>query len=109
MRCKHTNFSLRVLSHEIVVIGKLQLMIILLSPRITLLLFFLTFLLGKDLVDILRIRLVLSSCFIVLFLGLLQNIVKFYCLLVEQRIDILFELLFGLLFGDLLLAPVLLL
>ena len=82
---------------------------VLLSPCISLLLFALALLLAKDLVDIVGVHLVLPSRFIVLFLCLLQNIVKFNSLLIEQRIDVLLELLFGLFFGDLLFAPVLLL
>ena len=71
------------------IIRKLKLMMLLLSPSIALLLFALSFFLGQDFVDVVGVEFVLSSSFIVLILGLFENLIKFESLLIEEGVNIL--------------------
>ena len=71
------------------IIRKLKLMMLLLSPSIALLLFALSFFLGQDFVDVVGVEFVLSSSFIVLILCLFENLIKFESLLIEEGVNIL--------------------
>ena len=71
------------------IIRKLKLMMLLLSPSIALLLFALSFFLGQDFVDVVGVEFVLSSSFIVLILGLFENLIEFESLLIEEGVNIL--------------------
>ena len=71
------------------IIRKLQLMVLLLSPSIALLLFALSFFLGQDFVDVVGVEFVLSSSFIVLILCLFENLIEFESLLIEEGVNIL--------------------
>lgn len=106
MRSQHAHLSLRVLSHEIVVISELELVRLLLCPGLVLLNLPLFFLLGHDLIDVVRVDLVLRPRLIVLVLRLLQQVIEFQGLLVEQLVNCLIESLLRLLLADLLLAPI---
>ena len=79
------------------IIRKLKLMMLLLSPSIALLLFALSFFLGQDFVDVVGVEFVLSSSFIVLILRLFENLIKFESLLIEEGVNILLQLLLRLL------------
>jgi len=103
---QHAHLSLRVLSHEIVVISELELVRLLLCPGLVLLNLPLFFLLGHDLIDVVRVDLVLRPRLIVLVLRLLQQVIEFQGLLVEQLVNCLLESLLRLLLADLLLAPI---
>lgn len=106
VRSQHAHLSLRVLSHEIVVISELELVRLLLCPGLVLLNLPLFFLLGHDLIDVVRVDLVLRPRLIVLVLRLLQQVIEFQGLLVEQLVNCLIESLLRLLLADLLLAPI---
>ena len=80
---KHAHLGCRILSHEIVVIGILKLVVFLLVPGIALQFFAFLLFSVLDVVDIVRVRLVLSAVFVVLVLGLRQNVVEFDSLLIE--------------------------
>ena len=79
------------------IIRKLKLMMLLLSPSIALLLFALSFFLGQDFVDVVGVEFVLSSSFIVLILCLFENLIEFESLLIEEGVNILLQLLLRLL------------
>lgn len=85
---QHAYFCLRVLSHEIMIICKLKLMMLLLSPSITLFLLTLSLFLSKNFIDVVCVQFILSSSLIVLFLGLFQNLVEFESLLIKECVDI---------------------
>ena len=109
MRGQHAHFSLRVFSHEIMIIGKLQLVLLELSPGLVHFNFPLFLLLRQDLIDVVRVLLVLRPGLIVLLLCLLEDLIEFERLLVEQIVHRLLQVLLLRLLGDLLLTPVFLL
>ena len=106
MSSQHAHLSLRVLSHEIVVISEFQFMLFQLCPSLMLFDFPLFLFLSQYFVDIVRVLLVLPSSFIMLLLSLFQNIVEFQGLVIEQVVHRLFQSLLRLLLGNLLLAPI---
>ena len=93
MGCQHADLGLRVLGHEIMVIGILELMLLELRPSLVHLQFPFLLLLSHDFVDVVRVDFVLCPRFIVVFLGLLQDLIEFQCLLIEQVVDSLLQLL----------------
>ena len=84
VRSKHAHFSLRVLSHEIMVIRVVDFMQLKLSPNLMRLLVPLHFLLSLNLIDIVGVHLVLPPLFIVVILRLLKNIIEIQSLLIKE-------------------------
>ena len=84
---QHAHLSLRVLSHEIMIIGIFKLMLLELCPRIVHRDFPLLLLLGEDLIDVVGVDLVLRPRLIVVLLSLLQDLVEFQRLLVKEFVN----------------------
>lgn len=106
---KHADFSLWILSHEVMIIGELNFVFLLLGPCIPLLFFTLSLFLGQYLIDVISINFILSPRLIMLLLSLFQNIVELNGLLVEKSIDLLLECILFVFFSDLLFTPIFLL
>ena len=93
MWSQHAHLRLRILSHEIVVIGKIKLVLFLLVPQFALFLFAFLLFGIQDVINIVGVNLVLFASFVVLILSLLQNVIEFNRLLVEQVVNVLLKLL----------------
>ena len=90
---EHAHLGLRIFSHEIMVIGKLQFVFLELGPRLMHLDLPFLLLLCQDLIDIVGVDLVLRPSLIMLFLRLLQNVVEIQSLLIEQIVNRLLQFL----------------
>jgi len=88
VRGEHADFGSGVFSHEIMIVGIVEFVFLLLCPYIVLYDFPFLFLLGHCFVNIIGVYFILSSIFVQVILGLLQDVIVSNSLLVEHIVNI---------------------